>query len=565
MKTVRIFFLIVVVLLQSYSVFAQTAGQYERLERDLETEKELRERIEEKPTAPDIEKEEEVVAPEKEGDRVFIKEIKVVGVTIFSEDEIRSITSDFENRELSLREIYKIANLITDLYRKNGYVTSRAYIPPQPLSEGTLEIRVLEGKMGNLEIKNNKYFSSKLLEGKIRIEKEDYFDFDLLRKGLIKINEHPDRSARAVLAPGSIPGETDVILEVEDNLPFHVGLYYDNYGSRYIGRDRGTLTIEHNNITGNDDIISLKIQRSDADSYRLNSVRYLLPLGYTWELGLFAARTRLELGEEYKAADVRGKSTLLSFFLNKYLKDEEDIDIRLTGGFDYKHIRNYLLGQEESKDEMRVAKLSIDIDRSDKWGRTILVNEFSCGIPDIFGGLDDVDANASKTGSGGKFTKWNMSLLRLHKMPFNSMLLWKSNIQVSPYILTSTEQFQIGGISNNRGYPPAEKVGDKGYSSTLELSMPVYLLPKSLKVPFCEEKMYDTLRFISFYDWGHTFLRNPQAGEEKYETLRSAGGGLRLNIPNKDLSVRVEIGWPLDETPSDGDHARTWIEVSKVF
>ena len=173
MKTVRIFFLIVVVLLQSYSVFAQTAGQYERLERDLETEKELRQRIEEKPTAPDIEKEEEVVAPEKEGDRVFIKEIKVVGVTIFSEDEIRSITSDFENRELSLREIYKIANLITDLYRKNGYVTSRAYIPPQPLSKGTLEIRVLEGKMGNLEIKNNKYFSSKLLEGKIRIEKED--------------------------------------------------------------------------------------------------------------------------------------------------------------------------------------------------------------------------------------------------------------------------------------------------------------------------------------------------------------------------------------------------------
>ncbi|MDP8216623.1 MAG: ShlB/FhaC/HecB family hemolysin secretion/activation protein [Candidatus Kaelpia imicola] len=565
MKTIKFLFLTVVILVQSHSVYAQTAGQYEKLERDLEVEKELRERIEEKPIIPDIEKEEVVVAPEKEGDQVFIKEIKVVGVTIFSEDEIQSITSDFENRELSLREIYKIANLITDLYRKNGYITSRAYIPPQSLSEGALEIRVLEGKMGNLEIKNNKYFSIKLIESKISLKKEEYFNFDILRKGLIKINEHPDRSARAVLVPGKAPGETDIVLEVEDNLPFHVGFNYDNFGSRYIGRDRLALNIDHNNITGHDDILSLKLQRADADAYRLNSIRYFIPFGESWEMGLFAARTRLKLGEEHKDTDIRGKSTLLSFFLNKYLKNEEDIDIRLAGGFDYKHIRNYLLGAEDSKDEMRVAKLSIDIDRSDKWGRTIFVNEFNYGIPDIFGGLEDVDANASKTGAGGKFTKWNMSLLRLHKMPFNSTLLWKNQMQIFPYILTAAEQFQIGGISNNRGYPAAEKVGDKGYSSNLELSTPFYFMPKSLRVPFCQEKLYDALRFVGFYDWGHTFLRNPQVGEEEHETLRSAGCGLRLNVPNKNLFVRLEIGWPLDETPSDGDHARTWIEVSKVF
>ncbi|MDD5614138.1 MAG: ShlB/FhaC/HecB family hemolysin secretion/activation protein [Candidatus Omnitrophica bacterium] len=565
MKISITFILIAVMLLQIGSIYAQTAGQYEKSERDLELEKELRQRIEEKPAVPDIEKEKEAAAEEEKGDKIFIREIKVIGVTVFSEAEIRSITASFENRELTFREIYKVANLITDLYRSNGYVTSRAYIPPQPISGGVLEIRVLEGRMGNLEIKNNKYFSDRLLQNKIGIKKDDYFDFDLLRKGLIKINEHPDRAARAVLVPGKVPGQTDVILEVEDNLPIHVGFEYDNFGSRYIGRDRGTLSLDHNNITGHDDRLSLKLQRADADAYRLSSVNYFIPFGQGWETGIYAARTRLKLGEEYKDTDVRGKSTLLSFFINKYIKDEENLDILLTGGFDYKHIRNYLLGIENSKDEMRVAKLGLDIDRSDNRGRTIFVNEFSYGIPNIFGGLGAVDVNASKSGSGGKFTKWDMSLLRLQKMPFDSTLLWKNQIQISPYILTSAEQFQIGGISNNRGYPPAEKVGDKGYASSLELSMPFYPISKGLKVPFCEEKLYDTLRFVSFYDWGHVFLRNPQVGENKYTTLRSAGCGLRFNLPARGLFARLEIGWPLDQTPSDNNHARSWVRVSKVF
>ena len=30
----------------------------------------------------------------------------------------------------------------------------------------------------------------------------------------------------------------------------------------------------------------------------------------------------------------------------------------------------------------------------------------------------------------------------------------------------------------------------------------------------------------------------------------------------EDLECRVEVGYPLDETPSDGDHAHTWVEFN---
>lgn len=555
-------------LLFPFISFAQTpppVSQYEKSEQELEREKQLRERIEKEIEKPEIKKEEEELPSEEAEKKVFIKKIKVTGVTVFSEKKIKEITSQYENKELSLREIYKIADLITDLYRKNGYLTSRAYVPPQDLTDGILEIRVLEGKMGRLEIKGNKYFSTKLLTKKIRLKKGEYFNYNLLRKSLIKINEHPDRTVRAVLVPGKIPGQTDVVLEVQDRLPIHIGFDYDNFGSRFIGRDRLALILDHNNLTGNDDFLSLKLQKADAYAYTLRSARYLLPVGNSWELGLYAVRTRLKLGEEYKATDARGKSTLLSLFINKYVKEEEDFTLRLTFGFDYKHIRNYLLGAESSKDEMRVIKVGFDIDKTDKFGRTIFVNEFDYGIPNLWAGLDTVDPKASRTGSGGKFTKYSIDILRLQRMPFNSTLLWKNHFQISPYILTAAEEFQIGGIINNRGYPPAEKVGDEGVSSTLELSMPPYIIPKTWRVPFCKEKIYDSLRIITFYDWAHTELHNPQAGEEKHETLISAGCGLRFNLPKKDLSVRLEFGWPITETPSDGDHLHTWLEVSKTF
>jgi hemolysin activation/secretion protein len=67
-----------------------------------------------------------------------------------------------------------------------------------------------------------------------------------------------------------------------------------------------------------------------------------------------------------------------------------------------------------------------------------------------------------------------------------------------------------------------------------------------------------------FYDLGNSHLRRPGTGERKNTTLRSVGCGVRFNLP-EDFSVRVDLGWPLDKTPSDSDHLHTWAMVSKNF
>jgi hemolysin activation/secretion protein len=281
-------------------------------------------------------------------------------------------------------------------------------------------------------------------------------------------------------------------------------------------------------------------------------------------LGLSGFLSRVKLGQELKDSDARGKSRLYSLFINRSLLDTENFDLEFSLGFDYKDTINYQSQRVSSHDRLRIAKWGFDIDATDNLGRTIFSNELGFGIPHIMGGMGDKDVNASRSGSGSNFLKDTINLLRLQKMPFSSTLLWKNQFQLSPSVLTSAEQFQIGGIANVRGYPPAEVVGDRGTAMTWEWSFPPYWVSKNIKVLFSGTKLYDTLRVVTFYDWATARLKRPTTGEEKTKTLRGAGYGLRLNLP-ENFSLRVDFAWPLDNTPTDSDHMHTWFQVSKTF
>ena len=117
------------------SVFAQvpasqTAGGITRQRQELEKERALEEKITTEKAAPKEGPPEELI-PEDAGPKVLITSIKVEGAQLLSEKEIQAIISPFEGKELSLTAMQKVADLITDAYRSKGYVTSRAYIPPQ--------------------------------------------------------------------------------------------------------------------------------------------------------------------------------------------------------------------------------------------------------------------------------------------------------------------------------------------------------------------------------------------------------------------------------------------------
>jgi len=539
---------------------SQTAGGIAQQEKQIKEKKKLEERIRKEPAEPEEVTPDEI-SSEDVGKKILIKKIIVEGVTLIPEAEIQKITSQFEGKSLSLKDMQKVADLITDEYRKRNYLTSRAFIPPQTIKKATLIIRVIEGKVGEVQIEGNRYFKTRLLERKLDVEEGGYFDYSALQKSLVYINEHPDRFAKAMLVPGKEPGTTDIIIKVKDRLPIHVGFEYDNFGSRYIEKDRGSLVFEHNNLLGFDDKLYFKAQQSEAAHLMLKQLRYSFPINPTLEMGGYLLRSRLKLGREFKDVEARGKATIAGLFLSKDLIDERDFDLSFNLGFDYKHIRNYLLGVESSRDEVRLLKTGLDVDFTDPWGRNIFTLELDTGIPRMWGGLKAKDPASSRAGAGGKFLKWTGNYFRLQPGPFSSSVLWKNSFQLSGYSLVASEQFQIGGPATVRGYPPAEYSGDKGYYTSLEWSLPVYFLPKTTKLPLSKDiNLYDSLRIVVFYDWATVRLNRILAGE-KNRTLKGYGFGLRFN-PTDKFSLRTEVGYPLGgPESSDNDSYQAWVEL----
>lgn len=550
-------------------VFAADVSQIQKTSEDINKDEALRQKIEQKEKNPEIEDKLPAppAAPALPEQKINVKKIDVTGVTWITPKEINAIIAPYQNKEITLRDLQKAADLITDAYRKKGYVTSRAYLPPQKITEGLVEIRVVEGTTGDISVKGNKYFKSNLYTKEIALKRGDPFNYELLRKGLSRTNELPDRNAKAVIAPGKEPGSTDVFLEAKDKLPIHLKLSWDNFGSRYINKNRFTETLTHNNLLGKDDVFSFQYQSAEKQNYySMFALRYLYPLTNALKLGFFAANSKVNLQKELKLTQNRGKTKAYSIYAVQELINSENVMFNVNLGIDYKDTFNFVSGQINSRDRVRILKTGFGFDSRDKFGRIFVNYDFNYGIPDMWGGMDKKDQLSSRPGAGGKFIKNTLAILRLQKMPFNSLLLWKNELQFSPYTLCSTEEHQIGGIANVRGYPPAEAVGDNGYTMTWEWSVPPYGVSKRIKVPYSKAKLYDALRVVTFYDWGMEQLHRPLVeGAKRTVTLRSIGCGLRLNLP-ENFSVRAEFAWPLaSKKPSDGKHFHPWFSVSKEF
>ena len=548
---------------------SQQAGGVERARQMQEEQEKLQNQVEQPKAKAKPEEKPAQEAPEgPTAQRVLIKSINVTGVTLFPNNKIRAITSPYENKKLSLKEIQKIADLISDLYWKKGYVISRAYIPQQKMEGGILEIKVIESKVGDILIKGNRFHSTKLINSYLTIKKGDPFNYNDLKKDLENINERPDRTVKSVLTPGNEQGSTNVLLDVKDSLPIHVDLGYNNYLSRFLRGNIFSSTFTDNNLLGQDDILTFDYEVGDYNDYYSYSTHYLYPITKSLDLGAYASHSSEVMQGEFAAVGARGTSSMYGFYGSQQLIKNDDLNSHFNFGFDYKNVYNFLDTGLSSRDLLRIAKAGFDFDLADDWGRTLISDEYDYGIPGIMGGtaehLSGTDMPTSRAGAGGQFVMDTLNILRLQKLPLDQTLLWKNQLQFSPSTLTATEQYQVGGPANNRGYSVADVVGDEGYSMSWELAQPPYFVPKSWGIPYTNTRIYDDFRFIEFYDWSNVHSNSVQPGDEKNQTLSSAGCGAKLNIL-KNLSASYEIAWPLMGSSSDGKGVHHWVQVTLSF
>ena len=201
--------------------------------------------------------------------RVLVKGFRISGARAFPEAELQGLLADSVEKELSLAELQELAQRITRYYREHGYLLARAYIPAQDIVGGIVEIVVLEGRLGKLNVQNNS-----LLDGRHRAPgarrragRPRRSKGRALERRLLLLNDMPGAEVRSTLKPGASVGTTDLDVEVLGTRRVTGDVELDNYGNGFTGAMRLGGGVNVNSPAGLGDSLSLRGFAADGTDY----------------------------------------------------------------------------------------------------------------------------------------------------------------------------------------------------------------------------------------------------------------------------------------------------------
>lgn len=474
---------------------------------------------------------------------VRVTAFKITGNAILTTSLLEPILVPYVGKELDLTQLQAIAGLITEEYRRHGYALARAYIPQQEITSGEIEIAVLEGRLGAIEVKGNQFYSAGFIKGHFSpLIAEKAIKQSSLEKTLLMLNDYRDLKATAFLQTGKEPGTTDIIVNVEDKLPLHLSLDYNNFGSSAVSRNRFGAEIEVAKflpIEGSS--LSIRgVMGSKTSDFLYGRTAFTLPVNkYGTKLGLSVSGGNFDVGQEFAELNITGRSWDYAITLSHPFIKTRFQSLTAEVGFESQDADQFLLDTLSSRDKIRMLKAGIDFNSTDGRGRNVVSFSINQGLGDTFGAMENNDPKSSRLHADNRFTRFSLNAARFQKFTDYLAVFLRGSAQVTTRSLVATEQFSIGGSDTVRGYPQGEFLGDHGYNVSTEFRVS----PLSNR---------DFLQLAFFVDHGAVAIREAPAGTQSYSTLTGVGYGLRLNYSYRSLSFnsRFDIGFPIQPSKS---------------
>ena len=238
-----------------------------------------------------------------------INEIVVDKSEVLQEQEINDITRAYINKEIVLQDLYTVVNGINNLYAEKGYLTCRAFLPPQTIKDGVVHIQLVEGKSGNVYVDGNNSTNESYITDRIGIERGNIANINDLNEDLLLFNGSNDIQLHITMHAGKEPGTTDYVISVAEPQKSLVNLYVDNAGSESSGEWREGLFFTDRSLTGNRDSMMLSGIRSDGT--KSFSASYITPVGRSGtKLGLNYSANSVHITDgELEDLNVKGHSS----------------------------------------------------------------------------------------------------------------------------------------------------------------------------------------------------------------------------------------------------------------
>lgn len=469
-----------------------------------------------------------------------LRSLVVEGSTVYAAEDLAPLYEDRIGQEITLAELFEIVDAITAKYRNDGYILSRAILPPQTIADGAVRIRIVEGYVNDARIEGAVRGEGTLLDAYAsKIEASRPLSTRDLERYLLLINDLPGISSKAILIPAEdTPGAADLVIQVEgDATDGFVRL--DNRGTKFNGPVQFWLGAGLNSLAGAHERTTARLVRAGRRSKEL----IYLEIGHERQIGTEGNKLHFQFtladsepGHTLRALEVESESRSFRLgFVSPLIRSRAE-NLSLHADFVVRNSETTIFGNRLSKDRVRFVSLGMLYDTTDRFGGINLLGMHLDQGLDIAGASERDSVDLSREGGRANFTKLRLTALRLQQLGQNWSLLADLRSQFAMSKLLASEEFGLGGEGCGRAYDPAQVTGATGACLLLEVRYGHNSGAAALQ----------GYQIYGFYDVGRVWRRSPRA-LEKTAGLSSTGLGVRFNF-TEWLSGSLEAAWTLDRT-----------------
>lgn len=492
------------------------------------------------------------------GTHVVLKTVNVSGSSIFSEAELLAVLGPVTGNSYDLAGLRGLAERIGAHYHAAGYPFARAYLPAQPLQDGSLRIEVVEGRYGKVQASGEPALVAAAQGYLDALQPGAVIAGAPLERATLVLDDLPGVKIVPVVRPGQEIGRGDLDVAVERTPAISGSLGLDNHGNRYTGQYRlsGGVQIDSPFLFG--DQIMARAIYSDENLW-LGSVGYSLPLGTSGLRGNIGySHTAYELGKEFKSLNATGTAAVSSLGVSYPVIRSQAANLTVLATYQYKDLndRQGVAGSDDTKSSQSLP-LSLQFDRRDRIGGgavTYGVLTWTPGELKLGSTLESGD-RTSGTNSRGSFNKLNLDVARVQALPGDFSLFGRVSAQWADKNLDSSEGFSLGGPNGVRAYPTGEANGDEGWLAQLELRYALGAFS-----PFV------------FYDAGSIRV-NAKPGsitpKVTQNTRSIGGGGIGVRYQQGPFAVDASVAWQTEggkaQSDSSDQDPRAWLALSYRF
>ena len=485
----------------------------------------------------------------------------LTGQSLYTEAELLSVTGFTAGQELSLGELQQMATRIAAFYHEKGYFVAQAYLPAQEIQQGAVTIAVVEGRYGDISLRNQSNLSDRQVNSSLAgLNSGEVIESSALESRLLLLSDTPGVNVRSTLVPGASVGAADLVVDVVPGQRVNGSIDADNAGNYYTGEYRLGATLNINNLAGQGDVATLRVLHG-FDGLNYGRAAYQMQFGRA-TAGVAYSRMEYELGKEFSDLDANGTADIASVFASYPLIRSRRSNLYAQVGYDYKTFEDRIdVIPLETEKNIHVLMTTLRGDHRDDLGRggvTAGGVTWSTGVLDIetpeARAADDISARRN-----GNYNKLGMYAMRLQNITERVSLYGAISGQFASKNLDSSEQMSLGGMYGVRAYPQGEAFGDEGYLATVEAR---YLLAQ------LSSQQLGQVHLVGFVDGGSvTVNKDPWDGSDNSRTLTGAGVGVNW-LDTNNFSVKTSYARKLgseDATAAPDSNGRFWVQLVKYF